>query len=65
MHIFDWPDERSLTIKGSEFTVASAHLLSDDQELELVAAEENWQVLLPSSPPDPICSVIKLNISQK
>lgn len=69
LHVFDWPKDGKLTLEGIPGKKATAaYLLADANRtpLALAANEENGDIelSLPAPAPDPIASVIVLNISE-
>jgi alpha-L-fucosidase len=65
LHVFDWPEDGFLKLKGLNNRVRKAYLLADKSTHLHVKRDENRQVLirLPKEPPDKIDSVIVLEIS--
>ena len=63
-HVFEWPDNGKLTIPVTPGQVTQATLLADDQQkpLKLAAAGDSLDVHLPAKAPDPIASVIAIEL---
>jgi alpha-L-fucosidase len=62
LHVFDWPADGKLRVPGLRSTVQRASLLAGGEVLPCVKSEEGITVQLPESAPDPIVSVIRLEI---
>jgi alpha-L-fucosidase len=63
LHVFDWPKDGKLWVSGLANKVVSASLLEDPGHLlTLTVKNGEFAIRVPSDPPDPICSVIALDI---
>jgi alpha-L-fucosidase len=64
LHVFDWPENRKLEVKGIKNEVEKAYLLADPekQALETVSSESGITIELPTNAPDAIDSVVVLEI---
>jgi len=67
LHVFDWPKNKKLEVKGIKNEVEKAYLLADPQKqaLDAVSSESGITIELPSNAPDAIDSVIVLEIKVK
>jgi alpha-L-fucosidase len=62
LHVFDWPKDGRLYLPGLKSPIASADLLAGGEALRVDSKEGvNW-IHLPSVPPDPVASVIRVNL---
>jgi alpha-L-fucosidase len=61
LEVFDWPKEGKLLLPISN-TRFTARLLASGSLLEAAATPEGWQITLPANAPDPIASVIAIEI---
>ena len=61
LEVFDWPKDGKLPLPISN-TKISAHLLASAGKLDTVSTPDGWQISLPSSAPDPIASVIEVDL---
>jgi alpha-L-fucosidase len=61
LHVFDWPSDERLVVPGLNDRVRSASLLGGG-EVKATPGERGLIVHVPASAPDPIASVIKLEI---
>jgi alpha-L-fucosidase len=64
LHVFTWPADGKLLIPGLPNQVKVAYLLADPvkQPLESESGEPGLSIVLPAAAPDPICSVIVLEL---
>jgi len=64
LHVFDWPKDGKLVVPGLKSKVKEAYLLSDPKEKELAVTVEgdNVVVAVGEKAPDPIASVVVLEI---
>jgi len=63
LHVFDWPKDGKLVVPGLENRVTKAHLLTaKDQSLAVSAADGKVEIQVPSTAPDPIDTVVVLEI---
>lgn len=62
LHVFDWPADGRLVLDGLDNEIVAAHLLSDPAGLIATRNEAQVQIGVPAQPPDPICSVIALEV---
>jgi alpha-L-fucosidase len=62
-HVFDWPKDGKLEIPGLGNKIVGASLLADPGKLLTISgADGHVAVRVPETPPDPICSVIAVDI---
>lgn len=62
LHVFNWPNGR-LSVPAVQGTVKRAHLLSDrKQKLEVSQSASGVEITLPAQAPDPIASVVVLEV---
>jgi alpha-L-fucosidase len=65
LHVYDWPKDGRLTVPGLRNRASRASLLADSQHVSLPCSgggEEDLTIQLPTNPPDPIASVIVLDL---
>ncbi|HPA20626.1 MAG TPA: alpha-L-fucosidase [Verrucomicrobiae bacterium] len=62
LHVFDWPKDGKLVIPGLKSAPKAASLLSDGTTLQAKRSGDNIVVDVPAAAPDPIASVVKLEI---
>jgi alpha-L-fucosidase len=63
LQVFDWPKDGKLVISGLGNKIVAAQLLADPgHSLTLTMRDGDFALRVPSEPPDPICSVIALEI---
>lgn len=64
LHVFDWPEKGALVVPGLSNTVKKSYLLSDAQQhaLAVTQAENEVLILLPEAAPDPVDTVVVLDI---
>jgi alpha-L-fucosidase len=63
LHVFQWPADGKLTVPGYTGPVTRAYLLSDPKTgLTLKASPDGLVIDVPSTAPDPIASVIVLQL---
>ena len=65
LHVLDWPADGKLVVPGLNRPVQRAYLLADPDEAALacVARDEAVQVQVPAAAPDPVCSVVVLDLA--
>ncbi|HKL23082.1 MAG TPA: alpha-L-fucosidase, partial [Tichowtungia sp.] len=67
LHVFDWPKDGKLVVPGFVSTPESVGLLDGKKPLSFTAFDKNGvkgiTIDLPAAAPDPIASVIKLEVS--
>jgi len=65
LHVFDWPADGFLKLEGLNNRIRKASLLTDRAETLKVNRDESgrWLISLPESQPDPIDSVVVLQIA--
>jgi alpha-L-fucosidase len=62
LHVFDWPADRLLVVKGLEGKTGSAFLLADpSRKLEVQPHADGLRIQLPATAPDAISSVVVLD----
>jgi alpha-L-fucosidase len=64
LHVFDYPKDGKLLVPGLKNKVATAYLLADSNKkpLRTEAINEGIVVNVPAPAPDPICSVVVLQV---
>jgi len=63
LHVFEWPDGGKLTIPSLENKSNGASLLAAAQtRLNFEAKGDKWVIELPAAAPDPIATVIKIEV---
>lgn len=62
LHVFDWPADGTLKVPSMGAPPASASLLGGDSGLKIEAAADAFTIKLPTSPVNPIASVIKVQL---
>ncbi|MCC6354708.1 MAG: alpha-L-fucosidase [Verrucomicrobiae bacterium] len=62
LHVFDWPKDGKLLIHGLKSAPRSASLLAGGTSLQTEKSADGIVVTVPSAAPDPIASVIRLEI---
>jgi alpha-L-fucosidase len=67
LHVFDWPKDGRLIVPHIEGKVARAYLLADPAQalLPCERVADGVRIALPAAPPDPVVSVVVLDISEK
>jgi alpha-L-fucosidase len=63
LHVFDWPADGKLVVPGLKSAVKNACLLAGGQTLKTQRDGKDTQVLLPSIAPDPIATVVRLELA--
>ncbi len=65
LHVFQWPSDGQLLVPGLRNKVAGAYLLADagKKALTTEAVESGVCVQVPAAAPDPICSVVALQVA--
>jgi alpha-L-fucosidase len=63
LHVFDWPATGDLRVPAFEGTVKSARLLANrDAQVPVSATPDGITLRLPVTAPDPIASVVALEL---
>ncbi|MBT3382234.1 MAG: alpha-L-fucosidase [Prolixibacteraceae bacterium] len=65
LSVFDWPENGALKIQEFNSKVVSAKLLANGKKVKTSIEEGNLHISLPSSAPDKIASVIKLELASE
>jgi len=60
--VFDWPQDGRLVIPVPNYEITSAVLLDGGQKINFSACEDGFCLEVPSTPPDGIASVIKVEV---
>jgi alpha-L-fucosidase len=64
--VFEWPADGKLIIPGLKNSVVSARILANGTKIKSLASKDGVLTLsLPASPPDPLTSVIKVDVRGK
>ncbi len=67
LHVFDWPKDGALVVAGlGDKKVARAYVLADPARAPLAvkAAADGLQIAVPAEAPDPVASVVVLEMAQ-
>jgi alpha-L-fucosidase len=62
LHIFDYPKDGKLLVPGLKNKVEAAYLLADKKTLRAEDSDAGVVVNVPATAPDPICSVVVLQV---
>jgi alpha-L-fucosidase len=62
LHVFDWPSDGVLKVPSIGAQPTRASLLGGDSGLKIEAAADGFTIKLPSTPVNPIASVIKVQL---
>ena len=62
LHVFDWPADGRLTIPMSGKVTGACLLAQPDKPLDVAGTGESVVITVPTSPPDPIASVIVASV---
>lgn len=65
LQVFDWPKDGKLVVPGIGNTPESARLMAGHRRLKISRAGPNLVVQLPAKAPDPVCSVVELEVAGK
>ncbi len=63
LHVFDWPENRELSLPGLKNTVTSARLLSSGETVKATSNAAGVMLSVPNRAPDSINSVIRVDIA--
>ncbi len=63
LHVFDWPADGKLVLPGLRSKIKSATVLATRQKAKAGTTEDGGLLELPGTAPDPIVSVVKLEIA--
>jgi alpha-L-fucosidase len=63
LHVFDWPADGRLLVPVIDGKVTSARLLAGGSSVEVTQAADGLTLKLPAKAPDPIASVIALDLA--
>ncbi|RFM27175.1 alpha-L-fucosidase [Deminuibacter soli] len=62
VHVFNWPEDKQLLIKGVQLPVVKAALLAGNQSLQTSTAADGITIQVPATAPDAIATVISLEL---
>lgn len=62
LHVFDWPTDGKIVVPGLKNTPKQASLLAGGAQLETRRTEDGVVISVPAHAPDPMVSVLKLEI---
>jgi alpha-L-fucosidase len=65
LHVFDWPQDGKLLVSGLKSSVRSARMLATGVNLTTESNSESLVVHVPTIAPDPVASVIRLELANK
>ena len=68
LHVFDWPANGKLEVSGLKSKAEKAYLLADKKEYKLSIEQKSTEkivITVPSEAPDPVDTVIVLEINEK
>ncbi|HEV2391234.1 MAG TPA: alpha-L-fucosidase [Verrucomicrobiae bacterium] len=65
LHVFDWPADGKLVLKGLANKPVKAFLLAGHQPLEVASADNQVAIALPENAPDKNATVVALDITGK
>jgi alpha-L-fucosidase len=63
--VFDWPKNGELIVKGLSNELKSARLLKNGEKVTWRKASDELHIKLPATAPDPVASVIKIEVKGK
>jgi alpha-L-fucosidase len=67
LHVFDWPGDGKLTVPNIKYSVKKAYLLADKERSNLTikqVSDSEVVISVPQDRPDPINSVVVLNVEE-
>ena len=66
VHVFRWPENGTLEIEGLKSNIKTAYMLADPEweMLDVSSSEGTVSINLPSSAPDPVDSVVLLEVEK-
>jgi len=59
-HVFDWPSEATIVVPWEQGSIPKCTLLMDGERLTAKRVDEGISIALPSTPPDAIATVIRI-----
>jgi alpha-L-fucosidase len=62
LHVFDWPQDGKLLVPALQSPVKKCRLLANGKSLDYTQSEEGVLISLPANPPDPIDTVLVLEV---
>ncbi len=62
LHVFEWPTDGRLVVPGLKSSVRSARLLAGNEPLRVKSMGNDKLFLLPANVPDPVASVIRVEL---
>lgn len=66
LHVFDWPDDGELVLSGLGNQYTRAYLLTQSgRDLAVTRGVADIRISVPANAPDPVCSVVALEITGK
>jgi alpha-L-fucosidase len=65
LHVFDWPADGALVLPGIGNEPRRAFLLAKSSLLSVQRSGSDLRIVLPPTPPDPVCSVVVLEVEGK
>ena len=63
LHVFDWPKDSRLVVPGLKSAVRSARLIAGGETLRVESAGNDKVIHLPATAPDPVVSVIRVELA--
>ncbi len=65
LSVFDWPADKKLMVAGVNNECVSATLVANRETLKISSTDEGMTIDVPAAAPDPIASVIKIEVKGK
>ena len=62
LFVFDWPPDGTLLVPGLKNRILKARALGTKKRVRFERAGNDWLLRLPPEPPDPVASVVALNL---
>lgn len=62
LHVFEWPADGKLRVPGLKNTVKTARLLDGGKVLDTVSSHNSIVISLPKISPDPVASVVVVDV---
>ncbi|MBN1584079.1 MAG: alpha-L-fucosidase [Anaerolineae bacterium] len=62
LHVFDWPQDGTLQVRGLRNVVQEAYLLADKTKLSVTREDDGLFISVPKTPPDEVDTVVVVRI---